>query len=1074
MTGAPPDVGVIPRALELPRSQDYAALRRRGLRHIERLASANWTDYNVHDPGITILELVCYALTDLGVRAAYPMRDLLAPPPSAGTAPASRDFHLAQAILVSNPVSFADLRRRLIDIVGVRNAWIERHRGVTYHLDVPHETLSTDPTPGSSPIELNGLYDVYLEYEEFVADAAPAYRTRTSAGLAATGGDGDFIAASNRGLEFRAREDARLESVDVVAETPGNVVVRLLHGGEELARAERAVAAAIAETIPLGFALQAGRVYRLDATGSAVKLHRTRPASFPMPAEAGPVQILRGYTSGAPSAGRNTYYFFYNWQVAHDSAGLTKGEVRAAAIERIHAHRNLCEDPVNVCDLEREEVAVCADIELRPDASTEAVHAEILYRLHRHISPAVRFYSLDEMLARGRTVDEIFDGPLLDHGFIDAEELEAIRRKCEIRASDIVQILMDVDGVMAVKSLKLLRLSDPGHLEEWILPLSSDRFRIAVLAPWDSKLTFYKHGLPYYTNRKAVEPLFDQKKAADAEAKLKVRRRELTVPAGEWRDVGDYEPIQNELPVTYRVGRIRVSPRDPVRQALSRQLRAYLMFFEQILANALAQLEHVGDLFTWREVGFTTYFTQLVTGFEGFEDLDYAARQGHASFVEALQTIVETPARAEARRLRFLAHLAARYAEEFEEYTALMRAIGRAAFARLPAWTPGTAYAVGARVKDQGVEYECLQAHTSVAGSPPGGLPAVWRHVSRLITHKRNFLDDYPALSAGRGAGADWRWPDVATNVSGYQRRAYRLLDIEPVRRRHLAGHRFDIGDSGPPGTPAWRFELRGADGAVVFRSIACETKAAIDALLDLALRLGGDAANYVAEAAGTHALVQRCGEDETPDAIGETTAGASLADVVAYFRQYGDSEGFHLIEHILLRRRSVADPFLPVQLHDEDEGDCCPPVRDPYSFRVSIVLPAWSPRFRDMKFRRLVEDTLRRETPAHVYPRICWVNHDQMKALEVALDDWEPRLASLARDAATCAPGDDGTRTGRLPLPEPPTAADQAYASSLERLVDTLYRLTNVYPLARLHDCREVDGETPQVTLGNTNLGTL
>ena len=39
---------------------------------------------------------------------------------------------------------------------------------------------------------------------------------------------------------------------------------------------------------------------------------------------------------------------------------------------------------------------------------------------------------------------------------------------------------------------------------------------------------------------------------------------------------------------------------------------------------------------------------------------------------------------------------------------------------------------------------------------------------------------------------------------------------------------------------------------------------------------------------------------------------------------------------------------------------------------------------------------------------------------------------------------------------------------------MDTLYGLTTVYPLARLHDCEEADGNTPQVTLNNTSLGTL
>ena len=52
------------------RALDYAALRAAGLRHLERLAGHLWTDFNDHDPGITILEQLCYALTDVAYRAA--------------------------------------------------------------------------------------------------------------------------------------------------------------------------------------------------------------------------------------------------------------------------------------------------------------------------------------------------------------------------------------------------------------------------------------------------------------------------------------------------------------------------------------------------------------------------------------------------------------------------------------------------------------------------------------------------------------------------------------------------------------------------------------------------------------------------------------------------------------------------------------------------------------------------------------------------------------------------------------------------------------------------------------------
>ena len=43
-------------------------LREMGIEEIQKLSGKIWTDFNLHDPGVTILEQLCYALTDLGVQ----------------------------------------------------------------------------------------------------------------------------------------------------------------------------------------------------------------------------------------------------------------------------------------------------------------------------------------------------------------------------------------------------------------------------------------------------------------------------------------------------------------------------------------------------------------------------------------------------------------------------------------------------------------------------------------------------------------------------------------------------------------------------------------------------------------------------------------------------------------------------------------------------------------------------------------------------------------------------------------------------------------------------------------------
>src|SRR5579862_563272 len=103
---------------------DFAWLKARGVDIIQLLAGNVWTDYNEHDPGVTTLEQLCYALTELSYRAEFPMADLLADPRGAVDAHAQALF-TARRILSCNPVTVNDYRKLLVDrIAEIANAWL--------------------------------------------------------------------------------------------------------------------------------------------------------------------------------------------------------------------------------------------------------------------------------------------------------------------------------------------------------------------------------------------------------------------------------------------------------------------------------------------------------------------------------------------------------------------------------------------------------------------------------------------------------------------------------------------------------------------------------------------------------------------------------------------------------------------------------------------------------------------------------------------------------------------------------------------------------------------------------------
>src|SRR3546814_64330 len=153
---------------------DYELLRSLGLKYIEELGSKSWTDYNAHDPGITIMEQLCYALTELGYRSDFDILDLMAD--KDGNIAGLQTFFSAKNILSSAPLTVEDYRKLLVDIDGVRNAWLYPFRDGDFQLvgkpsqEVPlyahckKDILTYQETEHF--IELKGLYRVVLDLEE--------------------------------------------------------------------------------------------------------------------------------------------------------------------------------------------------------------------------------------------------------------------------------------------------------------------------------------------------------------------------------------------------------------------------------------------------------------------------------------------------------------------------------------------------------------------------------------------------------------------------------------------------------------------------------------------------------------------------------------------------------------------------------------------------------------------------------------------------------------------------------------------------------------------------------------------
>ncbi len=568
---------------------DYAFLRREGIRHLERLAGQVWSDFNAHDPGITILEQLCYALTDLAYRINYPLPDLL----TRTGKPTYDSLYSPAQILTSRPVTLDDLRKLVIDVAGVKNGWVEPLEApeppLYFYAD--QNTLSLqNGSLAAEPVYLKGLYRVLVELT--------------------------------------------------------------------------------------------------------------------------------------------------------DDTSIQSGTVWQEIVRRLHAQRSLAEDFAEVRLLEPQWIQVNARIELAAAEEAEAILLEIYRRIAAYISPPVQFYTLNQLLESGKPVDEIFEGPRLEHGFILTDELRQAQRRPTLRASDLIREIMATPGVRAVRRISL---SAGGPPQAWLLNL--EPARAAKLDLPASNLSLERNGLEVRVDRaKVINLYYQQMRSAAAAHKDRPDEQDLPLPQGRDRRVESYYSLQHQFPATYGIGALGLpESASPQRQAQAKQLKAYLLFFDQLLANYLAQLAHVGDLFSFT-ASQVTYFSQPITDPTlGLDDI--YRLQDPAAHQQRLQELTENPSTAPethiSRRQRFLNHLLARFAEQFTDYSLLL--------------------------------YEA-QGQTDPT--------------AKLIQARQAFLQEYPQLSAARGSAFNYLLPRSNDNSSGLEKRLRHKLGLsQPEEEFYLVEH---------------------------------------------------------------------------------------------------------------------------------------------------------------------------------------------------------------------------------------------------------------------------------------------
>jgi hypothetical protein len=326
-----------------------------------------------------------------------------------------------------------------------------------------------------------------------------------------------------------------------------------------------------------------------------------------------------------------------------------------------------------------------------------------------------------------------------------------------------------------------------------------------------------------------------------------------------------------------------------------------------------------------------------------------------------------------------------------------------------------------------------------------------------IIRYKCEFLNNYPAISSERSLAYNYSLTNDSElwntdNVSGLEKRLAKLLGIRDFRRRNLGDIAYDIYaeiDENP--TDEFRFRIRKRDTLEIILSSSTKymtpelARTAMEQAIRCALLSSGYQRKVATDGRHYFNIIDDTGEivaRRIEYFHSEAEMNRAIDEVMEYLKVNYSDEGMYLMENILLRPEENTDPFLPI-CPNPNCTDCVE--ADPYSYRLTIILPAYSSRFRKMNFRRFVEQVIREETPAHILPKICWINKDDMAELEKLYRDWIYLKAGVEK----------ANREEKL-----------------KKFIEKLFAVKSVYPPQKLSDCSSGE-EQPKFILGQTALGT-
>ncbi|TXD85065.1 hypothetical protein ESY86_00495 [Subsaximicrobium wynnwilliamsii] len=1001
------DLNYIETARKLSNAENYTFLRSEGQKHIEILGNELWTDFNAHDPGITILEVLCYVITELGYRANFSIEDLLT---GKDHKISNATFFPCSEIMTNAPLTELDYRKLIIDVEGVNNAWFVFH--------------SVDNN--GEPTALKNEVRIYVNFKEdklslssvnkFGETLLPLRLEGLARPIVELSDDRELGQLNEVAVQYSWTDGDRFIQVDIKSEIES-------WGDEKVTWLEHFSNPANIAITDIG---QEAAYVRITTVNNADPVQSIQFNVFPY--DISEVSNTETHFSDI----ENLVHIVSKFNEKRKKVNAIYSEVKA----KLNKNRNLTEDWLCLETITNLDIGICMDVQLSSGTDAEEALANIYQTVDGLLDPPIRFYTLRQMLDLDYKPRDIFKGPSLDHGFLIDSEVDAAQLPDCIHASDIIAAIMGVEGVELVRNLLMTAYDINGKPIEgkanqnWCIHLSG-AVRPVFQPRW-SKILLFRDSIPFVISQ-AGENELDRGifylKVENNNYKLKNPKKDFEFPAGKHYQLNDYYSIQHDFPSTYGIGEGELPLASTnLRKAQAKQLKAYLLHFDQLLADFFKQLYMAKEYLNTTTLT-STYATNLIKDIPGIADEFFYSEAYDTSFETGIinggneRSHYETNEDFYDRRNRFLDHLLARFGESFGDYVFMM-------------------YRMQENAK---------------------GISELKLPLQDLVEDKQRFLNKVADVSYSRGLGVDYdQEPDASSsfwmlpNRSGFANRISALLGINQIPFQ-------DIVDT--TAKDHWIIKTETKNLPIKLMNPPGFTQ---DEKWNLVFGLFNDIRNYqTVKFTNTYiyfvdfAGVRIARFDETFDSVLE--AEEFIPSLFQFITGY--LENFYCVEHVLLRpffTDGLTDiDLFPVCLNDEcvqSDLDLFYANQDPFSFKATLIFPGWLPRFGNRYFRKYAENLIRKEAPAHTQIKICWVGKDDMIAFQQVYQPWLHAFREMRRKYCNSSlSNEEKTR----------------YNSQLSNMMKAMKALNTIFEKGTLHDCLESELDNP-IILNNSTLGTL